>query len=158
MLYSTIKAQPQNPVSPQHYMMWKKPFAGVRGQLIVLGGYQTQQSFTPFFLCRPLHTDTEFPHNISTQNRSNNLSILPDLHSNRISIHSPIISCDILGRFSVLQQILSLTVYHLKIYYFFLRYCAVLVFQSICNTDSQARLKDARILFKDWVPHGKITL
>ena len=47
--------------------------------------------------------------------RSNNLPILPDLRSNRISIHSPIISSDIHGR---LQEILFLTVYHLKIYYF----------------------------------------
>ena len=79
-----------------------------------------------FFLCRSFHIVTEFPLDISSQNRSNNLSILPDLESNRISIHSLIISSDILSRFSVLQQILSLTVYHLKVL-FFLRYCAVLV-------------------------------
>ena len=60
------------------------------------------------------------------QNRSNNLSILPDLHSNRISILPPIIPSDILGRFSVLQQILCLTVFHFKML-FFLRYCAVLI-------------------------------
>ena len=59
----------------------------------------------------------------SPQNRSNNLSILPDLQSNRISIHSPIISSDILGRSSALQEILSL-VYHLKNFF---RHCAFLV-------------------------------
>ena len=48
----------------------------------------------------------------SSQNRSNNLSILPDLQSNRISIHSPTISSDIPGRSSVLWEI-CLSIWHL---------------------------------------------
>ena len=44
----------------------------------------------------------------SQQNLSNNLFILPDLPSNRISIPSPIISSDILGRSAFLWEILSL--------------------------------------------------
>ena len=95
-----------------------------RGQLIVLGpieappvhevplGYHNNKCQSNF-LCRHIHIATEISAWFSSQNRSNNLSILPDLQSNRISIHSPIISSDILGRSSVLQEILSL-VYHLK--------------------------------------------
>ena len=146
----------------------KEAFRRGRGQLIVLGPIEAPPDHVyrwipnttnihSFFLCRSFHIVTEFPLDFSTQNRSNNLSILPDLDSNRISIHSPIISSDIHGRFSILQEILSLTVYYLKIYYF-LALLRSFSFRSIYNTDSQARLKDARILFKDWVPHGKITL
>ena len=95
--------------------------------------------------------DTEFPHHFSTQNRSNNLLKLPDLDSNRISIRSPIISSDILCRFTA--DFVS-GCFSLVSNVIFLVLLRSINFRSVYNTDSQSRLKDARILFKDWVPHG----
>ena len=63
----------------------------------------------------PLYShDTEFPHHFSTQNRNNNLLILPDLAG-------PIISSDIHVTAYFVSDCLSLNIL------FFLRYCAVLV-------------------------------
>ena len=74
-------------------------------------GYHTSKT-SLFDFCAGCYTSAQNVLSLndwfSSQNRSNNLSILPDLQSNRISIHSPTLSIDILGRSSVLWEILSL--------------------------------------------------
>ena len=79
---------------------------------------------THFFFSVPIvNIVTEILHRfLKNQNRSNNLSILPDLDSYRISIHSPNISGHILGRFGgfitdfvsviPLEKIIILTLRH----------------------------------------------
>ena len=68
-------------------------------------------------LCRQCKIDTDYiiAHSI-VFHLSNNLFILPDLPSNRISIPSPIISSDILGRSAFLWEILSLVFTLAKIF------------------------------------------
>ena len=85
-----------------------------------------------------------FPRHFLNQNRSNNLSILPDLDSNRISIHSPNISSDILCRF-----VGFITDFVSDIFTWWINFLALwrnVNFRSISNTDSQACFKNKRIL------------
>ena len=79
----------------------------------------TQTKHHSPILCRLLHIGTEciITHRSSFHHKIAVIltSILPDLPSNRISIASPTISSDILGRSAVLWEILSLVLTHFLI-------------------------------------------